>query len=143
MSEVLYRVFYSENTQGLYTIDSVTIEFMLESKLTLEEKYCESGNTDTYLLNQKYGIDFMVTREGMTGDQYTLQTIADSEEITRSGNPGYQLNQPLIVAESQNEAKGKKVGVLGYYIEGPSTSGQCLAVGASSGGPAQRLDYGK
>lgn len=50
VSEVFYRVFYSDTKDGLYTIDDIQIEFMLESSLSLDLKYCQAGNTDAYLI---------------------------------------------------------------------------------------------
>ena len=110
---------------------------MLEDILTLDEKFCDADNLESYLLNQKFGIEFMVTREGSSSDDLltTLQEIAETQEVTRSGNPGYQFNQPLIVAEEENSLSSKKVNVLGYFMKGPSHGGECLAKN-QSGGPA-------
>jgi len=65
---------------------------MLDSLLNLDVKYCTSGNTEALLLTQKFGIDFVVARE--LGETFiiTLEGIANTGEITRSGNPGYQLS---------------------------------------------------
>ena len=45
VSEVLYRVYYGENTNGQYTIAHITIEFMLEKELSLDSVYCSPDNT--------------------------------------------------------------------------------------------------
>ena len=63
VSEVFYRVFYSENTEGLYTIDDIQIEFMLQSSLELDSTYCDAGNKNAYLVTQRFGIEFEVARD--------------------------------------------------------------------------------
>ena len=50
VGEVFYRVFYSDTKDGLYTIDDIQLEFMLESSLSIDPKYCQPGNTDAYLI---------------------------------------------------------------------------------------------
>ena len=50
VGEVFYRVFYSDTKDGLYTIDDIQVEFMLESSLSIDPKYCRPGNTDAYLI---------------------------------------------------------------------------------------------
>lgn len=147
VSEVFYRVFYSENTEGLYTIDDIQIEFMLQNSLELDSTYCDAGNKNAYLVTQRFGIEFEVARESSTGSSTsskltTLAQIARTGEVTRSGNPGYQLNQPLIIAEEGTSTESKKVNVLGTYIQGPNAQGECLTKG-ETGGAGQRIDFGK
>lgn len=56
----------------------------------------------------------------------SLELVAQTGEVTRSGNPGYQLNQPLIVAEGGSATTSKKVSVLGTYMKGPDAKGACI-----------------
>jgi len=146
VSEVFYRVFYSENTEGLYTIDDIQIEFMLQSSLELDSTYCDAGNKNAYLVTQRFGIEFEVARDSDVETSRrkltTLAQIARTGEVTRSGNPGYQLNQPLIIAEEGTSTQSKKVNVLGTYIQGPNALGECLKKG-DTGGAGQRIDFGK
>ena len=91
VSEVQYRVYYEVDSQGLYTIDSIQIEFMLDSKLTLDkDKFCRTDgtNSEEFLITQKFGINFVVARSD-GGDPPTLEGIAATGQVTRSGNPGY------------------------------------------------------
>jgi len=71
-----------------------------------------------------------------------LEKIAQTGEITRSGNPGYQLNQPLIVAKGGTATSAKTVSVLGTYMKGPDGDGECIKAG-EFGGLAKRIDFGK
>ena len=145
VSEVLYRVYYGENEKGQYTIADITIEFMLEDCLELDAEFCNPTdplNPKTFLLTQNFGIEFSVVRNVAGVDLTTLQAIADTGKVTRSGNPGYQLNQPLIVGEKEDSNKIKEVKLLGTYINGPDNMGNCLAKELSDG-PSQRLDFGK
>ena len=71
---------------------------MLDKKLELDEIYCQAANENAHLLTQKFGIEFAVARTDAEGTQITtLQGIADTGKVQRSGNPGYQLMEPLIV----------------------------------------------
>ena len=145
VSEVLYRVYYGENENGQYTIADITIEFMLEDCLELDVEFCKPTdplNPKTHLLTQKFGIEFSVVRNVGGVDVTTLQGVADTGKVTRSGNPGYQLNQPLIVGEREDANKVKEVKLLGTYLHGPDYMGNCLAKEKSEG-PSQRLDFGK
>ena len=67
LSELLYRVYYGENSKGQYTIKAITIDFMLDKLLSLDQDYCQSDNTKTYLLNQKFGIEFNAVRTDSKG----------------------------------------------------------------------------
>ena len=40
VTEVLYQAFYTVNSNGLYEIAEIQIEFMLESRLELDEDFC-------------------------------------------------------------------------------------------------------
>mmetsp|Transcript_31349 Transcript_31349/g.41510 ORF Transcript_31349/g.41510 Transcript_31349/m.41510 type:complete len:120 (+) Transcript_31349:653-1012(+) len=40
VSEVFYRVYYSDTKDGLYTIEDIQIEFMIETSLSLDVKFC-------------------------------------------------------------------------------------------------------
>ena len=142
LSELLYRVYYTENNQGLYTIADIQIEFLLDAKLEIDLKYCTSGNQEAFFVKQKFGIEFVVARESSNGFITTLEGVADTGVMTRSGNPGYQSNAPLIVAEGESGNDSKAVSVLGFFVKGPDNIGKCVGSGNSSG-PAQRLDFGK
>jgi len=61
-SEVFYRVYYTDTKDGLYTIVDVQIEFMVESSLSLDTKFCQPNNKEAYLLTQSFGIEFFVAR---------------------------------------------------------------------------------
>lgn len=94
MSEVLYRVYYGDNANnaGLYSIESIEIEFMLDSNLDLDPKFCQVDNKESFLITQKFGIEFVVARENAGVLIKTLEEMAETGEVTRSGNPGYQIN---------------------------------------------------
>ena len=78
MSEVFYRVWYQENTAGLYTIKEIQIEFMLESNLDLDEAFCSGDSSEVNLITQKFGIEFLVARDGVADadGNITLDAIA-------------------------------------------------------------------
>lgn len=63
VSEVFYRVYYTDTKDGLYTIEDIQIEFMIDSELTLDPKFCEATNKEAYLITQHFGIEFFVARE--------------------------------------------------------------------------------
>lgn len=46
------------------------------------------------------------------------------------------------MAQSEDERKSKKVSVIGTYVRGSSSNGQCLAALETSG-PADLLEFGK
>ena len=81
----------------------------------------------------------MVARDNVST---TLEAIASTGDITRSGNPGYQLNQPLIISSGVQDNDAKKVSVLGTFMKGPDSQGSCLFAN-EFGGLAKRIDFGK
>jgi len=116
---------------------------MLDDSLKLDQKFCAAENTAAYLLTQRFGIEFIVARESANGGVLTtLEQIALTGEVTRSGNPGYQLNQPLIVASAGSSTSSKTVSAIGTFIKGPDAKGGCLSSGGF-GGLAKRLDFGR
>ena len=143
VTEVLYQAFYTVNSNGLYEIAEIQIEFMLESRLELDEDFCQEGNTSEYMITQKFGIDFMVARGALiAANTLNLESIAETGELIKSGNPGYQMNQPLIVARGEDSGSTKIVPVLGTFVKGPNDDGKCLEK-EQTGGQAQRLDFAK
>jgi len=77
------------------------------------------------LITQKFGINFIVSRASL-GNTPSLTGIAETGELSRSGNPGYQYGQPLIIADGVDSDKTKKVPVLGTFVKGPNDNGKCL-----------------
>lgn len=144
VSEVFYRVYYSDTKDGLYTIEDIQLEFMIENTLDLDVKFCQPDNKEAYLITQRFGIEFFVSRNNidLTSSSDTIEKIAATGEVTRSGNPGYHLNQPLIVAKDGTADTSKKISVLGTYMKGPDVKGTCLAAG-QFGGLSKRIDFGK
>ena len=63
---------------------------MLESNLDLDEAFC-TGNAEAHLITQKFGIEFLVARDAVADadGKITLEALAATSELTRSGNPGY------------------------------------------------------
>ena len=79
------------------------------------------------MITQKFGIDFMVARGALiAANTLNLESIAETGELIKSGNPGYQMNQPLIVARGEDDGSTKIVPVLGTFVKGPNDDGKCL-----------------
>ena len=62
--EVLYRVFYDDDvaTGGHYVIKGITADFYLDARLDIDQEFCQSGLDADFLITQKFGMDFIVTR---------------------------------------------------------------------------------
>jgi len=87
-------------------------------------------------ISQKFGVEYIVARDNYAN---SMEGIASSKMLQKSGNPGYQLNQPLLVASGSS---AKDVNVYGFFAEASDHTGNCLLSDAVSNAPAKRLDYG-
>lgn len=85
VKEVFYRVYYSA-VNGRYIIDDVYADFVMQS----------SAGAGT-LFEQKFGIEFKPSTADLNA---TENKPTGSNLVYRSGNPGYELNEPLIVGIS-------------------------------------------
>jgi hypothetical protein len=124
--EVLYRVFYREATNGgHYEIDGITADFYLVHEIDLEAKYCDPNSVplEKFLLTQRFGIEFVVARDDIDP---SITKIAESGLIGRSGNPGYLAEHPVIVSSGLTAKESQTVNYEGFFVKGPSISGECL-----------------
>ena len=98
---------------------------------------------ENLLLTQKFGIEYVIKRDGAGPD---MKAIAESGKLQRSGNPGYQLNHPLLVGQGLLSGEAKDVNVFGFFARASDNKGGCIAKLVPDGSPsdasAQRLEYG-
>ena len=66
--------------------------------------------------------------------------------MQRSGNPGYQLQEPIITAYGETTEGSKLVPYGGLYFKGTDSDGNCLVEDTDPGEPtgvAERLNFGR
>ena len=141
VKEVLYRVFYKDkdsevtSESGTYVISDIVADFVIVQSHKVGEDNC--NRDDVYFeIAQKFGIEYLVARDNYAN---SMEGIASSKQLQKSGNPGYQLNMPLLVATGSS---AKEVNVFGFFAEASDNQGRCLMSDALSNAPAKRLDYG-
>ena len=107
MKEVLYRVFYKDKDSGVtsesgtYVIEDIVADFVIVKSHKLGQDYCNKDDL-SFEIPQKFGIEYVVARDNYAN---SMEGIANSKLLQKSGNPGYQLNQPLLVATGSTSAK--------------------------------------
>ena len=143
VKEVLYRVFYKDKDSGVtaesgtYVISDIVADFVIVQSHKVGGDNC--NRDDVYFeISQKFGIEYIVARDNYAN---SMEGIASSKNLQKSGNPGYQLNQPLLVATGSSSS-AKDVNVFGFFAEASDNKGNCLMSDAVSSAPAKRLDYG-
>lgn len=92
-------------------------------------KSCTGGTIDPEkpeLFKMKYGIAF---------EPYTESTVSP-----RSGNPGYEPLQPLLVSSGIDAQGVQQLGVGGYFVRSSDSSGKCTA-GTTLSSDVVRVDF--
>ncbi|TNV81215.1 hypothetical protein FGO68_gene9424 [Halteria grandinella] len=110
LKEVQYTVQYSRGVSGLYAIERITADVVLYKSIQLNSTYCSGTSQKHASVLQSYSINYKVTDDG--------------NAYYRSGNPGYLVGYPVLVAEN---AEGvKQVDANGFKLFSGDRSGFCF-----------------
>ena len=120
--EVFFRVYYREE-KAKYVIDKITANFIIVDSQKLGDAPCAASE---YQIGQKFGIDYVISRESVSAADQSLAEIAETKQLQRSGNPGYELNHPVLVGEGLDTNDSKQVNVLGFYLRSANNLGECI-----------------
>lgn len=105
LKSLKYNVFYQASAAGTYTIQDIVVDVILQDSLTLDgTTYCKVDTTGKavpskqafYSFNQRFAMEFTLSRKNVSN--YSIDAIAQSGLLAKSGNPGYLIDQPLLVS---------------------------------------------